>query len=171
MQTRRQQKRDGKKLHKYAEKTSKLIVKDLRDNQLLKDIGVQFLKRGDRLFAKKDVQGLRAFWISRGGYIEASELREHVLEAPRDIVGFHVSEYEEKLHDASFWQELRKMGSERLSTEIALRAQRLCEANPNKDAELTFGIWIDEFAHKAFREEDNWCFHYLVRVYVGGIVV
>lgn len=45
----------------------------------------------------KETRGLKAFWIGRGGYIEASTLHSEVMEIPRDIIGFHVTEFEEKL--------------------------------------------------------------------------
>jgi hypothetical protein len=45
----------------------------------------------------KETRGLKAFWLARGGYIEASTLHSEVMEIPRDIIGFHVTEFEEKL--------------------------------------------------------------------------
>jgi hypothetical protein len=45
----------------------------------------------------KEVRGLRAFWVARGGYIEQSTLHAEVFEIPRDTIGFHVSEMEDKL--------------------------------------------------------------------------
>lgn len=50
----------------------------------------------DRIFVK-EVRGLRAHWIARGGYIEASTLRANVMELPRHTIGFHVMEFEDKL--------------------------------------------------------------------------
>jgi hypothetical protein len=49
-----------------------------------------------RVFVK-EVRGLRAFWVARGGYIEASTMKQDVMEIPRDTIGFHVSEFEDKL--------------------------------------------------------------------------
>lgn len=49
-----------------------------------------------RIFVK-EVRGLRAHWIARGGYIEASTLKANVMELPRDTIGFHVMEFEDKL--------------------------------------------------------------------------
>ena len=45
----------------------------------------------------KEVRGLRAFWVARGGYIEASDMRAQVFEIPRDTIGFHVYEFEDKI--------------------------------------------------------------------------
>jgi hypothetical protein len=50
----------------------------------------------DRVFVK-ETRGLKAFWVARGGYIESSTLRSNVMELPRDTVGFHVEEFEDKL--------------------------------------------------------------------------
>lgn len=45
----------------------------------------------------KEVRGLKAYWLARGGYIEASTLHAEIMEIQRDIIGFHVTEFEEKL--------------------------------------------------------------------------
>jgi hypothetical protein len=45
----------------------------------------------------KEVRGLKAFWIARGGHIEASTLHAEVMEIARDTIGFHITEFEEKL--------------------------------------------------------------------------
>lgn len=45
----------------------------------------------------KETRGMRAHWLARGGYIEASTLHQEVFEIPRDTVGFHVYEFEDKL--------------------------------------------------------------------------
>lgn len=45
----------------------------------------------------KEVRGMKVFWIARGSHIEASTLHAEVMEIPRDTVGFHVTEFEEKL--------------------------------------------------------------------------
>jgi hypothetical protein len=45
----------------------------------------------------KETRGLRAFWVARGGYIEASTIHSEVIEVPRDTLGFHVYEFEDKL--------------------------------------------------------------------------
>lgn len=45
----------------------------------------------------KEVRGMRAFWVARGGYIEASTIHSEVAELPRDRVGFHVYDNLDKL--------------------------------------------------------------------------
>jgi hypothetical protein len=78
----------------------------------------------------KEVRGLRAFWVARGGYIEASTLHAEVVEVPRDTIGFHVYEFEDKLR-TSFGETqstLVDLGSQRMDAEVNLRALRLFQA-------------------------------------------
>jgi hypothetical protein len=68
----------------------------------------------------KEVRGLRAFWVARGGYIEASDLKAEVIEMQRDTLGFHVWEFEDKLQTsfAETQATLIERGIERLDAEI-----------------------------------------------------
>jgi hypothetical protein len=78
----------------------------------------------------KEVRGLRAFWVARGGYIEASTLHAEVVEVPRDTIGFHVYEFEDKLR-TSFGETqstLVDLGTQRMDAEVNLRALRLFQA-------------------------------------------
>lgn len=78
----------------------------------------------------KDVRGLRAFWVSRGGYIEASTLRADTFEIQRDLIGFHVYELEDKIR-ANFAEtqaSLVDLGIQRMDAEINLRVLRLFQA-------------------------------------------
>lgn len=81
----------------------------------------------------KEVRGLRAFWIARGGYIEASTLRSDVMEIPRDTIGFHVSEFEDKI---------RTNFSETQATLVDLGIQRM-DAEVNQRVLKTFQAAID----------------------------
>jgi hypothetical protein len=82
-----------------------------------------------RVFVK-EVRGLKAFWVARGGYIEASTLRADVMELPRDTIGFHVSEFEDKLRTnfAETQATLVDLGIQRLDAEINLRFLRALQA-------------------------------------------
>ena len=42
-----------------------------------------------RIFVREG-KGLKAFYMARGGYIEASELTAEISEVPRDMLGVHV---------------------------------------------------------------------------------
>lgn len=82
-----------------------------------------------RVFVK-EVRGLRAFWIARGGYIEASTLRADVMEIPRDTIGFHVTEFEDKIRTnfAETQATLVDLGIQRLDAEVNLRVLRTFQA-------------------------------------------
>lgn len=78
----------------------------------------------------KEVRGLKAFWTARGGYIEASEMRSDVFELPRDMIGFHVFESEDKLrvNFAETQATLVELGIKRMDAEVNLRVLRTMQA-------------------------------------------
>lgn len=78
----------------------------------------------------KETRGLRAFWTSRGGYIESSALRTDVMDVPRDMIGFHVYEFEDKLRSnfAETQSALIDLGIQRMDAEVNLRVLRLMQA-------------------------------------------
>lgn len=78
----------------------------------------------------KEVRGLRAFWLARGGYIEASSMTEDVIELPRDLIGFHVTEFEDKImtNFAETQANLVDLGIQRMDAEVNLRFLRLLQA-------------------------------------------
>lgn len=82
-----------------------------------------------RVFVK-ETRGLRAFWVARGGYIEASTLNAEVMEIPRDTIGFHVNEFEDKLQTnfAETQATLQDLGVQRLDAEVNNRLLRLFQA-------------------------------------------
>lgn len=84
----------------------------------------------DRVFVK-EVRGLRAFWVARGGYIEASQMRAQIMELPRDTIGFHVFEFEDKLRTnfAETQATLVNLGIQRLDAEVNLRVIKLFQAS------------------------------------------
>lgn len=49
----------------------------------------------------EEIRGLEVFWVSLGGQIDQSSIEAFVGRLPRDYVGFHVSELEEKM-EANF---------------------------------------------------------------------
>ena len=78
----------------------------------------------------RQTRGLKAFWLARGGYIEESQLRTSEFELPRDMIGFHVSEQEDKLriNFAETSAELVRLGTLRLEAELNRRLIQLLEA-------------------------------------------
>ena len=89
---------------------------------------VQNLALEDRSYVS-ETTGLKATWIARGGYIEQSDVRKDVVEIPRDSVGFHVSEFEDKLISgfAETASNLVNLGSQRLGAAVNSRALALFE--------------------------------------------
>lgn len=78
----------------------------------------------------RDLRGLRAHWVARGGYIEASSMRRDSMELQADTIGFHVYEHADKLQ-TSFGEtqsDLIDLGVQRLSAEVNLRLLRLFQA-------------------------------------------
>lgn len=49
------------------------------------------------LVVEEEIDGLQAFWTARGGYIDESQLKTTRFTMGRDTIGFHVSEFEDKL--------------------------------------------------------------------------
>ncbi len=97
-----------------------------------------------RVFVK-EVRGLQAFWVARGGYIEASTMHAEVVEIPRDTIGFHVYEMEDKLR-TSFGETqatLTELGTQRMDAEVNLRVLRLFQAAvPSSSANYISGAGL-----------------------------
>lgn len=71
----------------------------------------------------KERRGLKVFYTSRGGQIDESQLRTEHWELPRDTMGFHISEHEDKLR-ANFsdtMEDLASLGQARLEAEVNRR--------------------------------------------------
>ena len=86
-----------------------------------------------RIFIK-EAGGLKAFYMARGGYIEASELTSEVSELPRDMIGAHVWEFEDKFltNFAESAQNLRNLAIRRMDAEVNRRIHTvLAEAIPS----------------------------------------
>lgn len=71
----------------------------------------------------REAGGLKAFYMARGGYIEASELTAEISEVPRDMLGVHVWEFEDKFltNFAESAQTLRDLSIRRMDAEINRR--------------------------------------------------
>lgn len=75
-----------------------------------------------RIFIR-EAGGLKAFYMARGGYIEASELTAEISEVPRDMLGVHVWEFEDKFLTsfADSAQTLRDLSIRRMDAEVNRR--------------------------------------------------
>ncbi len=112
-----------------------------------------------RVFVK-EIRGLRAFWVARGGYIEASDMHAEVMEIPRDTIGFHVYEFEDKLRTnfAETQSTLVDLAGQRLDAEINLRVLRLFQAaipnsSPYYSSGAGLGLTALNTALRAVRDE------------------
>lgn len=75
-------------------------------------------------------RGLQVFWTARGGYIDETQLKTDRFELPRDTIGFHVSEFEDKLRAnyAETIEELADLAMQRLDAEVNRRMFNLLQA-------------------------------------------
>jgi hypothetical protein len=75
-------------------------------------------------------RGLKVFSTSRGGYIDESTMTSKIMEVPRDTMGFHVSEHEDKLR-ANFGATIATLvdkGQARMTAEVNRRILSLAQA-------------------------------------------
>lgn len=78
----------------------------------------------------RERRGLKVFYTSRGGYIDESQLTTQRWTLPRDTIGFHVSEHEDKLR-ANFGETIEAMvglAQMRMDAEINRRMFQLLQA-------------------------------------------
>lgn len=75
-------------------------------------------------------RGLKVFYTARGGYIEESQLRTERYEIPRDTLGYHVSEFEDKIRSnfADSMETLVALAQQRLDAEVNRRVFTLLQA-------------------------------------------
>ena len=87
----------------------------------------------------RERRGLSVFYTHRGGYIEESQLQREDFEVPRDTLGFHVSEFEDKLR-ANFADTMEFMialGTRKMEAEVNRRIfTMLQEAVPSSKSPL-----------------------------------
>jgi hypothetical protein len=75
-------------------------------------------------------RGMQVFWTARGGYIDETQLKTERWDVPRDTVGFHVSEFEDKLRAgyAETIEQLADLALQRLDAEVNRRMFTLLQA-------------------------------------------
>jgi len=108
-----------------------------------------------RVFVK-EIRGLRAFWVARGGHIEASTIKSEVMEIPRDTIGFHVYEFEDKLRTnfAETQSNLIDLGIQRMDATVNQRALALFRtAVPSTSPYYVSGAGVDLSALNAALRE------------------
>jgi hypothetical protein len=74
-------------------------------------------------------RGMNVFWTARGGYIDETQLKTERFTAPRDTIGFHVSEFEDKLRAnyAETLEQLADLAMQRLDAEVNRRMFNLLQ--------------------------------------------
>ena len=78
----------------------------------------------------RERRGLQVFWTARGGYIDETQLQTERWELPRDTIGFHVSEFDDKLR-ANFAETIEALvnqAEQRMTAEINRRMFSLLQA-------------------------------------------
>ena len=77
----------------------------------------------------RERRGLKVFYTHRGGYIEESQLKTEDWELPRDTIGFHVSEFADKLRAnfADTIEALVSLAEQRLEAEVNRRMFNLLQ--------------------------------------------
>jgi len=75
-------------------------------------------------------RGMQVFWTARGGYIDETQLKTARWELPRDTIGYHVSEFEDKLRAnyAETIEQLADLALQRLDAEVNRRMFNLLQA-------------------------------------------
>lgn len=108
------------------------------ENLISQVFDVESLAFDQRSFLR-EVRGLRSFIVARGGYIEESTMREDVAEIPRLTIGFHVSEFEDKLmtNFAETQATLVSRSIERMDAQVNSWAMSLVRAASPTDGSLS----------------------------------
>lgn len=109
----------------------------------------------DRVILEEET-GLRVFFIAKGGHIEASSMVSESMEIPRDTLGFHVYEFEDKMEDgfAKSAATLRNLAVRRLDWGVNKQIKALIEAAvPSGSPYYISGAGLSETAlNQAIRE-------------------
>lgn len=101
-----------------------------------------------RIFVR-EATGMKAFWMARGGYIEATEMTAEVSEVPRDMIGVHVWEFDDKFVNnfAESAQTLRDLAIQRMDAEVNRRVHTvLSQAIPSSSPYYTTAPGVSKAA-------------------------
>jgi hypothetical protein len=92
-------------------------------------INVERVGFDDRVILEEET-GLKVFFIAKGGHIEASSLVSEAMEIPRDTLGFHVYEFEDKMQSgfAKSAATLRNLAVRRMDWGVNKQIKALVEA-------------------------------------------
>lgn len=103
-----------------------------------------------------EMTGLKVFYTAKGGHIEASALVSETITLPRDTLGFHVYEFEDKLRSgfAETVSRLRNLAIRRLNWGTTNAIKNLAQAGiPNGSPYYISGAGVSQAAlNQAIRE-------------------
>lgn len=95
----------------------------------------------------KERRGLKVYFTARGGHVDETNLRTEQWELPRDTLGFHIREFEDKLR-ANFADEISTiaaLGQDRLEAEVNRRIfNTLQSAIPNTSPYYASGAGLEK---------------------------
>lgn len=95
----------------------------------------------------RERRGLKVYYTARGGWIDETQLRTEQWELPRDTLGFHVSEMEDKLRAgfATAISEIVSLAEARLDAEVNRRIfNTLQAAIPSGSPYYSSGAAVDK---------------------------
>lgn len=97
----------------------------LEADPILQALNVRVREKDEKVTLKTN-DGLQAYWVARGGFIDSSQVRERVFEVKRDTVGFNIAEFTEHLTPNKV-DEITEYGFKTLRDEIVRRSVRLLQ--------------------------------------------
>ena len=128
----------------------------------------------DRVILEEET-GLKVFFIAKGGHIEASAMVSEAMEIPRDTLGFHVYEFEDKMESgfAKAAATLRNLAVRRLDWGVNKQIKALIEAGiPSSSPYYISGAGVSKSAlDTAIREVRDESMSGVVTVYGRSTVV
>ena len=128
----------------------------------------------DRVILEEET-GLKVFFIAKGGHIEASAMTSEAMEIPRDTLGFHVYEFEDKMESgfAKAAATLRNLAVRRLDWGVNKQIKALIEAGiPSISPYFISGAGVSKLAlDTAIREVRDESMSGVVTIYGRSTMV
>lgn len=157
-----------------ADQMARRVLRSLRSDDELRALGVRFLAPGEDL-TFKDAEGLEAFWISPGGNIDSTMIRERLLVAPKDFLGFHIEEFRDKLAAApkAQFRKIQTIAERQLVQALKTRAEAVRKVAPGAALEdVKIAVWLDSAVVRAWIDDENIDYaHVMMRLQVAMIAV
>lgn len=118
----------------------RFVERRVRRDPLIRALRIKPVSRRVDKILLKSVSGVRSFWVRRGGYIDGSAAKDEVIELPRDTVGFHIYEFEERRFA---WSRMIEAMAKSMRDEVVLRVCKLVQAAvPASDVPHVSQMWM-----------------------------